>query len=240
MEENREQVIDIEELVQDDKNFNSGTEEGRRLMEKSFGELGAGRSVLLDKNNRIIAGNKSTDAAIATGIKKVRVIETTGDELIAVKRTDIDLDSERGRKMALADNATQQANLSWDEQQLQAVADEIEGFDYSDWGVDFDFSASFQEGGGARATDGGIMEDCNNRGNDSTKGSLPPELQNIDLRPENLPKINGSDATPYKRIIIVYKECDEPYLREKLGIDLIKKVVFNIDELFDKSNDLES
>ena len=140
----QENILDIGQLVADDKNFNKGNDEGRKLMEKSFSELGAGRSILLDKDNRIIAGNKSTEAAIATGIKKVRVIETTGDELVAVKRIDIDLDSEEGRKMALADNATQQVNLSWDETQLAAVADEIGGFDPSEWGVEtydenFDF-----------------------------------------------------------------------------------------------------
>lgn len=88
-----EQTINIEELVQDDHNLNKGTEAGQKLMEKSFKELGAGRSILVDKDGRIIAGNKSQKAAMAAGIRKVRVIETHGDELIAVKRTDLSLDS---------------------------------------------------------------------------------------------------------------------------------------------------
>lgn len=134
MNDNKETVVNVEDLIQDDKNFNKGTDEGKKLIEKSFSELGAGRSILIDKNNRIIAGNKSSEAAIATGIKKVRVIETTGDELIAVKRTDVDLDSERGRKLALADNSTAAANLSWDEMQIAAVADEY-GFDTASWGI---------------------------------------------------------------------------------------------------------
>lgn len=131
-----EKVLNIEDLQQDDKNFNAGTEEGQRMMEKSFSELGAGRSILIDKNGKIIAGNKSQQAAIAAGIKKVRVIETTGDELVAVKRTDVDLDSVEGRKLALADNATQVVNLAWDEVQLESVRDELEGFNPSDFGVD--------------------------------------------------------------------------------------------------------
>ena len=73
------------------------------MIEKSFRELGAGRSILLDRNGNIIAGNKSQQAAIATGIKRVRVIETTGDELVAVKRTDVYIDSAEGRKMAYLD-----------------------------------------------------------------------------------------------------------------------------------------
>ena len=84
-----EQTINIEELIQDDHNLNKGTKEGQRLMERSFRELGAGRSILVDRDGRIIAGNKSQRAAIAAGIKRVRVIETDGDELIAVKRTDL-------------------------------------------------------------------------------------------------------------------------------------------------------
>lgn len=108
-----EQTINIEELVQDDHNLNKGTEEGQRLMERSFRELGAGRSILVDKDGRIIAGNKSQKAAMAAGIKRVRVIETEGDELIAVKRTDLSLDSKEGRELAYADNLTTQVNLAW-------------------------------------------------------------------------------------------------------------------------------
>ena len=99
-----EKIIDIKELQQDEYNFNKGTSEGQQLMEESFADLGAGRSILIDKDGKIIAGNKSQKAAMAAGIKKVRVIETTGDELVAVKRTDISIDSEEGRRMAWLDN----------------------------------------------------------------------------------------------------------------------------------------
>ena len=130
-----EKVVSIETLVQDDHNFNKGTEAGRKLMERSFTELGAGRSILVDKDGRIIAGNKSQQAAIAAGIKKVRIIETQGDELVAVKRTDISLDSKEGRELALADNLTTQVNLVWDEAELTSVAAE-QGIDLPDWGLD--------------------------------------------------------------------------------------------------------
>ena len=134
-----DKIIDIEELAQDQRNFNKGTEQGQELMERSFKEMGAGRSILIDKNGNIIAGNKSQKAAIAAGIKKVRVIETTGDELVAVKRTDVDIDSAEGRKMAYLDNLTTQVNLTWDETELQAVQADVEGFDIADFGVDLGF-----------------------------------------------------------------------------------------------------
>ena len=132
----KEQIIDIQELAQDGHNFNKGNEQGQQLMERSFKELGAGRSILLDRNGNIIAGNKSQKAAIAAGIKKVRVIETTGDELVAVKRTDVDIDSAEGRKMAYLDNLTTQVNLTWDETELEAVQADVEGFEVSDFGFD--------------------------------------------------------------------------------------------------------
>ncbi len=114
MQESKVEVVDINDLIPDDRNFNKGNEQGQQLMERSFKEMGAGRSILLDKNGRVIAGNKSQKAAIAAGIKRVRVIETTGDELVAVKRTDVDIDSAEGRKMAYLDNMTTQVNLTWD------------------------------------------------------------------------------------------------------------------------------
>ena len=134
----QEKIINIEELVQDEHNFNKGTDEGGKLMERSFKEMGAGRSVLIDKHGKIIAGNKSQKAAIAAGIKRVRVIETTGDELIAVKRTDVELESEQGRKMAYLDNLTTQVNLTWDETELEAVQADVEGFDIADFGFDIE------------------------------------------------------------------------------------------------------
>lgn len=134
MTENEKQteVVDIRDIIPDDHNFNKGTEKGREMIEKSFRELGAGRSILLDRNGNIIAGNKSQQAAIAAGIKKVRVIETTGDELVAVKRTDVDIDSKEGREMALLDNLTTQVNLTWDDVELENMANQYD-IDMNEW-----------------------------------------------------------------------------------------------------------
>lgn len=108
----------INELKFDDQNFNKHTEYGMSLLEDSLRELGAGRSVLIDKDNNIIAGNGVIEAAGQIGLDKIKVIETTGDEIVAVKRTDVSLNSYKGRKLAMADNATAQADLSWDFEKL--------------------------------------------------------------------------------------------------------------------------
>ena len=123
----------IEELKFDDKNFNKHTEYGMSLLEKSLHEFGAGRSVLVDKNNKIIAGNGIVESAINAGITDIKIVETEGRELVAVKRTDIDLDTKRGRRMAFADNATASADLEWDEDTIKSELTEDET---KEWGVD--------------------------------------------------------------------------------------------------------
>lgn len=124
----------IEQLIPDNHNFNKGTQYGEHLMDESLRKFGLGRSILLDKNNRIIAGNKTTEKAGELGFEKVVIVETDGHTLVAVKRNDVDLDSQVGRELALADNATSKANLAWDEEQIKLCADGFQ-FDPEDWGV---------------------------------------------------------------------------------------------------------
>ena len=111
-----------------------GTEYGEHLIEQSLRKLGLGRSILLDRNNQIIAGNKTTEKAGELGFEKVVIVETDGNTLVAVKRNDIDLDSAEGRELALADNATSEANLEWDNGLIAEVAQEF-GFIPEEWGV---------------------------------------------------------------------------------------------------------
>lgn len=135
---------DIKDLKFDDKNFNQHTEFGMSQLERSLRNYGAGRSILVDKDNNIIAGNGIAEAAGQMGITKTRVIETTGDELVVVKRTDIELDSKEGREMALADNATSAADLKWDEENIKSESEKW-GIDTSSWGIDFEFNSSDDE-----------------------------------------------------------------------------------------------
>lgn len=125
--------VRIEDIINDDKNFNLGTGKGAELLEKSISELGFGRSILLDKNNRIIAGNKSFDVS-KDKLKKIRVIETTGEQLVAVKRTDIDLDSKKGRELALADNSISLSNLKWNKDMMADTLNEF-SIDREVWGI---------------------------------------------------------------------------------------------------------
>ncbi|MGA7920916.1 MAG: hypothetical protein WCA38_14740 [Candidatus Acidiferrales bacterium] len=71
-------VVPICKLVLDEKNATKGTKRGRELLEESLGKYGAGRSVVVDRNNHVIAGNKTVEAAVASGMKSISVIQTDG------------------------------------------------------------------------------------------------------------------------------------------------------------------
>lgn len=57
------EIIPLDSIQPDDRNANKGSERGTYMIRRSLEKLGAGRSILLDKNGRIIAGNKTAESA---------------------------------------------------------------------------------------------------------------------------------------------------------------------------------
>lgn len=118
----------ISELVQDPRNANRGTQRGRDVVGQSLKDLGAGRSVLIDKNGVLIAGNKTAAAALAAGIQDDAIIvKTTGDQLVIVQRTDLDLSTDaKAKELAIADNRTSEIGLEWNPEVLAELSKEID------------------------------------------------------------------------------------------------------------------
>jgi hypothetical protein len=111
----------VADLIPDPENANAGTEYGQALLEESIRDLGLGRSVLVDRNNILIAGNKTHETAGALGLENALIVETDGSQLVVVRRTDLDLREDEGgeaRRMSYADNRVGQLNLSFDSEQL--------------------------------------------------------------------------------------------------------------------------
>lgn len=194
----------METITFDKRNYRKHSDENKRVIKKSLEELGAGRSVLIDRDNTLIAGNGVFEQAQALGIP-VRVIETDGTELVAVKRTDIAEGDEKRKRLALADN----------------VASDLSEFD--DDLLREDFSMEELSDWGGLESEEEMQTDLN--------GELPPELQGLDLTPDDLKKIQGSDEVLKKRVIIVYDEAQEQAVAKLLGRDAIDKVIYNFDEL---------
>ena len=120
-------MTSINSLVGDHKNARRRTDRSSLLIKQSLEKYGAARSIVIDEENRILAGNGTIEGAKAAGIKNVRIIETDGDEIIAVKRTGLSEDEKVG--LALADNRT--ADLSeWDQEMLHQLSEE---HDLSPW-----------------------------------------------------------------------------------------------------------
>jgi len=117
----RKTISKLSDLTPDQANANRGTERGRYMVEASLTETGAGRSIVADKDGRIIAGNKTLEAWAGMG-GAVKVVETDGHELVVVQRTDLDLSDPKGkaRKLAYYDNRAGQLGLDWDAEQLLA------------------------------------------------------------------------------------------------------------------------
>lgn len=93
------------EIKLDENNYRIHDDRNKQLINKSLKEYGAGRSVLLDKEGVIIAGNGTYEQAKELGIP-VKVIETDGSELIAVKRTDLATEDVKRKGLAIMDNST--------------------------------------------------------------------------------------------------------------------------------------
>lgn len=117
----------IDSLEFDDRNANKGTERGLRALDHSLRQYGAGRSILLDKAGRIIAGNKTTQGAADIGLEDVIIVQTDGTKLVAVQRTDLDLNDPKARALAVADNRVGELDLAWDiDELLASVADGVD------------------------------------------------------------------------------------------------------------------
>ena len=124
------QNIRYMEIKFDKKNYRKHSEQNKERIRKSLAECGAGRSVLVDADDTLVAGNGVFEQAKAMGIP-TRVIETDGTELVVVKRTDLRTDDDKRKLLSMADNATSD-NVEWDMETLQ---DDFDVEDLADWDI---------------------------------------------------------------------------------------------------------
>ena len=117
-----EEVIEQRDLVLDKKNARKHNQKNLTVIKKSLDSCGAGRSILLDEENNVLAGNGVLTAN--AGRMKVRVIEADGSEIIAVKRNNLTDDEKE--KLKLFDNYA--GDLSkWDWDELKVLNDSNAG-----------------------------------------------------------------------------------------------------------------
>ena len=78
------------------------TERNLAMIGDSLQQVGFGRSILIDENDEILAGAGTVEAAGERGLEQLRIIDITGDEVIALRRSNMN-DDEKLR-MAIFDN----------------------------------------------------------------------------------------------------------------------------------------
>ena len=120
-------MASIKDLTPDPQNARKRTDRSASLIQESIKRYGTARSIVIDEDNRILAGNGTVEGAKALGLENIKVIETDGSEIIAVKRTGLTEEQKIG--LALADNRT--SDLSdWDREMLHNLS---ETHDVSPW-----------------------------------------------------------------------------------------------------------
>lgn len=89
--------------------------------------------IVIDNEGEIIAGNGIYEQAQKLGIK-TKIIETDGSELVVVKRTDLNTDDDKRRKLAVMDNSTSDSS----EFDLELLSVDFDVPELQDMGINFD------------------------------------------------------------------------------------------------------
>jgi len=124
------QPVDPDSITPDPQNTNNGTERGMQMLETSLRKLGAGRSIVVDANRTVIAGNHTFEAAQELGLPMIEV-ETDGTTLVVVRRTDLDMSTDpRARQLAIADNRTAQVGIEFNSELVVNTSMQVDLSDF--------------------------------------------------------------------------------------------------------------
>ena len=113
----------IAEYRFDPKNARKHTPRNVGMIGESLQKTGAGRSILVANDGTIIAGNATVEAAGAAGFERVIEVEADGRTLVAVKRVDLDPESEQAVLAGLYDNRAAEPAY-WDVERIQEIVDD--------------------------------------------------------------------------------------------------------------------
>lgn len=196
------------EIKFDKNNYRIHSAENKSLIQKSLEDCGAGRSILLDKENEIIAGNGVYEQAKKLNIP-VKVVETDGKELIVVKRTDLKTSDQKRKQLAVMDNTTSDSS-EFDIEKLEADFGAGELGDFGIEGIDIQ------------------IENTNESEPEDARSEGKTERYTEDS--DDIPSAPEYGTGDNQRIIICYKRNDKEKLEKLLGID-ISKILYTLKDL---------
>lgn len=111
----------IGDLTPDPVNARKHGQRNLDVIADTLQQVGAARSIVIDEDGVILAGNGVVEAAAQVGIDRVQVVDADGETIIAVRRTG--LTDEQKRRLALADNRAGEL-AEWDTEVLAAMAED--------------------------------------------------------------------------------------------------------------------
>lgn len=109
-------------LKADPKNANRHSPRGLAAVRASLDQFGAGRPVLVNEDDVLIAGNATYDSWDGP----VRVVDCSGDEYVVVVRDDLEPTDPRAVALGYADNRTAQLDRVWDKPAVIHLYDKID------------------------------------------------------------------------------------------------------------------
>lgn len=209
-----------DEIKFDKRNYRKHDEANRRLIKNSLKDLGTGRSIVIDNDGEIIAGNGVYAEAKSLKIP-TKIIETDGKELIVVKRTDLSTEDLKRKQLAVMDNSTSDSS----EFDMALLKEDFDIKDLQDFGIynvpsDYVVDLPTTTLPAGKATVEEIVE------------NLPEELRETKLEPEALQEVISSFKPERERVIITYPEERKAEVAALLNVKEIQKVVYSFEELF--------
>ena len=117
----------ITDLTPDPKNARKHSPRNVETIADALRAVGAARSIVIDEDNVVLAGNATIQAAADAGITHVQVVEADGQTVVAVRRRG--LTPHQKAQLAIYDNRAAELADGWDVEVLQAL--EADGVDLS-------------------------------------------------------------------------------------------------------------
>lgn len=193
----------MEEIKFDKRNYRKHDNLNKNLIKKSLKECGAGRSIVIDNDGEIIAGNGIYQQAQKLGIK-TKIIETDGSELVVVKRTDLSTEDEKRKQLAIMDNSTSDSS----EFDFELLKEDFSISNIQDFGI-FDIN---------------VIEESKEINNNSA----PTVEEMIETMPNELQEFADTYQPEMDRIIITFNKDLKNDLEMTLGFE-INKLTYNFD-----------
>jgi len=136
----------IRDVTADPENRRAHNPRNIGMLADALQQVGAARSIVIDEDDVVLAGNGVLEAAAEVGITKLQVIEADGQTVIAVRRRG--LTDEQKRRLAMFDNRVAEL-ADWNVAQLQV--DAASGLDLAPFFFDKELDKLLKSGGAGGA-----------------------------------------------------------------------------------------